>query len=244
MRPDPIVPLGFVRVLAVAVLLRCAGAALAADALTDALSGAYAPYRAALFRTNSGSQSEAEQSVAAALEAFAALQARFGARPPAPYDRDPKLVATLDELAAVLVRAQSQVRARELGRAHETLEQVRDLLADLRRRNGVIVYSDHMNAYHAQMEHLLQAGPRLLEAPPPAAALIGEAAVLDFLARRLRSEAGTAQTADTEFAPALREVEASVAALRAAVDARDAVATRAALGALKRPYSRLFLRFG
>ena len=39
-------------------------------------------------------------------------------------------------------------------------------------------------------------------------------------------------------------VEASVAALRSAVLAGDAAAVREALGKLKGPYSRMFLKYG
>jgi hypothetical protein len=39
-------------------------------------------------------------------------------------------------------------------------------------------------------------------------------------------------------------VETSVAALRAATLGQDAAAVRAAIGKLKGPYSRLFLKFG
>ena len=151
---------------------------------------------------------------------------------------------TLTKVGQVYERAASQVAAGQLPEAHETLEEVRDLLADLRRRNGVIVYSDHMNAYHAEMEHVLEGGAKLLGESRGLLELIARAGVLDYLAARLRSEAPPALAADPEFAPAVLAVEASVKALRQALMAQDAAAAREALGKLKGPYSRLFLRFG
>lgn len=58
--------------------------ALAADPVTDAMQAAYAPYRAALFRTNSKAQLESEQAVAQAHQAWKAISERFAGKPPAP----------------------------------------------------------------------------------------------------------------------------------------------------------------
>ena len=55
----------------------------------------------------------------------------------------------------VYAKALAEVGANQLSRAHEMLEEARDIMADLRRRNQVITCSDHMNACHAEMEHVL-----------------------------------------------------------------------------------------
>lgn len=217
---------------------------LGADAVTDAMRSAYVPYRAALFRTNSKAQVESEQAIAQAQQAWTAISDRFGARPPAPYDRDPKFAESLAEVAAVYERAAQQIRDKGLAQAHETLEQARDLMADLRRRNDVVVYSDHMNAYHAEMETVLGKGAQTLASPQGALLMMERVGTLGYLARRLRTEAPATLLRDAEFAPLLEGVEASVAALRSAVLRQDAEAARAAIGKLKGPYSRLFLKFG
>jgi len=77
------------------------------------------------------------------------------ARPPAPCDRDPGFAATLKQVDDVYAKAQGQVADKRMVDAHATLEEARDLMADLRRRNGVIVCSDHMNVYHEEMEQVL-----------------------------------------------------------------------------------------
>jgi len=136
------------------------------------------------------------------------------------------------------------VEAGQLPQAHETLEGIRDLLADLRRRNGVIVFSDHMNAYHAAMETLLEAGPQVLEGPKAFLELMARAGVLEYLAQRLLSEAPASLAGQPEFVARQRAVADAVAALRRAALAQDRDAAAAALKALKGPYSRLFLAFG
>jgi hypothetical protein len=161
-----------------------------------------------------------------------------------PYARDTAFAATLTEVAAVYEKAETEIRHQQLAQAHETLELARDLLATLRQRNGVIVYSNHMNAHHVAMEQVLTDGSKLLAGPHGVMQLLPWVGVLDYLARRLRSEAAPALQRDAEFASGVDAVDASVAALRTASLAQDPAAVRQAIGALKAPFSRLFLKFG
>jgi hypothetical protein len=71
-----------------------------------------------------------------------------------------------------------------------------------------------------------------------------QAGVLEHVARRLDEDAGAELRREGALATALAEPQASVARLRAAVLAQGAAATRQAIGQLKGPFSRLFLRFG
>lgn len=231
--------------LAVAVTsLLSAPGVRAADAVTDAMQAAYVPYRAALFRTNSKAQAESEKAIADAQQSWQALTSRFAARPAAPYDRDAEFAATLGAVSQVYAKAQQQIGRQQLAEAHETLEAARDLMAQLRQRNNVVIFSDHMNAYHAEMEHVLQQGAQLASAPQGMLQLMARVGVLDYLAVRLRSEAPAAWQKDQEFIAMHKAVEASVAALRAAALSQDASAVRQALEKLKGPYSRMFLKFG
>jgi hypothetical protein len=218
--------------------------AWAADAVTDAIQAAYAPYRTALFRTNSNAQAASEQAMAGTRQAWQNIVERFAARPPPPYDRDAGFAATLAQVGAIYAQAEEQVRGKQLTQAHATLEMARELMAELRRRNGVVTYSDHMNAYHTEMERLLGDTAALLAAPQAALQLMARAGALDVLARRLRSEAPAELRRDPEFMPLLQALEASVAALRDAALGQDPVAMRKAADMLKMPYSKLFLRFG
>lgn len=216
----------------------------AADAVTDALSEAYAPYRVALFKTSSAPAAEAAQAVEAARQRWLQFIAQHGAQPGAPYDRDQRFVASLQDVLHALDTAATQTRSGELPAAHETLEQVRDLLAVLRARNNIVVFSDHMNAYHAAMEKVL--GESMAATPGSDAwqQLTMQVGVLEYLANRLASEAPQELRQQEEFQSSLGNLRASVAALKAAVLAADPAAVKAALGKLKMPYSRLFVRFG
>jgi hypothetical protein len=218
--------------------------ARAADAVTDAIQAAYLPYRTALFKTNASSQAESEQAVADARAQFRAVAERYADKPPVPYDRDADFATTLNKVDEVLAKGESQIRARELAKGHQTIEEVRDLLGALRRRNGVVVYSDHMNSYHEEMEHLVDDGAATLAKPGGLMMLAGQAGVLDYLARRLRTEAPAALARDAEFGGLVGAVQASVDSLRAAIARQDEAAVREAIGKIKTPYSRLFVKFG
>jgi site-specific recombinase len=117
-------------------------------------------------------------------------------------------------------------------------------MSDLRRRNGVVVFSDHMNAYHAQMEHVLIDGPAQLATPQGAMALLAQVGALDYLAARLRSEAPAALLANPDFVALQQQVQASVAAVRDALVRQDPAAAKAAMDKVKKPYSQMFLKFG
>jgi hypothetical protein len=235
-----------------AAAVACASPVWAADAFTDAVQATYPAYRSVLFKTNSATQEECRQALAQAQSAWQQVAGRFAAGAPTPYDRDTQTSATLREVAAVYAQAGAEIERNQLKEAHETLEKVRDLLAAMRQRNQVVVFSDHMNAYHEQMEHVLTAGPGLLggsgtsgnSASGGLTALALEVGALQHLAGRLSSQADAGLRANPEFNTLLKAVQQSVADLRAAVLAQDAAAAKAALGKVKGPYSRLFLRFG
>lgn len=232
------------RVLALTLALVGTSSAYAADAVTDALREAYAPYRVALFRTNGKSQSEAQQALTQAQQAWRSVAERFGAKPPAPYDRDTEFAGRLTQVSALYDRAAAAIRDGKLAEAHEELESVRELLADLRRRNGVVIFSDHMNAYHAEMERLLIDAPKVLPGPNGTLLLMSQVGALDYLVRQLRLQAPPALQRDAEFDALLKDVEASVQAVRAALLRQDPGAVRDALGKVKPPYSKLFVKFG
>jgi selenocysteine lyase/cysteine desulfurase len=232
------------RALALCALLGASVATQAADAVTDALQQAYAPYRAVLFKTNMGTQAEAQQAMDQARAAWAAIGQRYGAQVPAPYDRDTGFAATLAAVNTIYADAAAQIAKQQLPQAHDTLEAVREQLAALRHRNGVVVFSDAMNAYHAQMEVVMLDGPKMLAGPKGVIVLAGAVGALDHLARGLAPQASADVANNPEFQAMLRVVRGSVDTLQDAVRSQDPAAIRQAIGQLKGPYSKLFAKFG
>lgn len=225
-------------------LIVASAGAFAADPVTDAMQAAYVPYRVALFRTNSNAQVESQQAIAQARQGWTKLAEQYAAKPPAPYDRDPLFAASLAKVSKVYELAATQINANQLAVAHETLEKARDIMAEMRRRNQVVVFSDHMNAYHAEMENVLINGPKILTQPDGKQQFIAMVGVLNYLAKRLSSEAPANYAKNEEFVESVKAVEKSVVDLQTVAFSHDTAAINLALAKVKVPYSKFFLKFG
>ena len=230
--------------IGLATLLSACALAQAAEPVTDAMQDAYAPYRMALFKTNGKSQAEAQQALTQAQQAWDKLSRQFGAKPAAPYDRDPAFAASVAEVAKVYTKAMAEITTNQLADAHNTLEHARDVMADLRQRNNVVVFSDHMNDYHGQMELIVSDGSATLAQPEDLLTITAQAGVLSYLAERLSTQASASLTQNPEFTALIAAVNQSVGNLEAALLNQDIAAVRDAIGKLKAPYSRLFAKFG
>ncbi len=206
-----------------------------------AMRSAYADYRGALFQTNANKPEAAVQAVAAFQQKWSALSAANVAAPPQ-YADDPAYAATLAKVAAIADAAAQEVAAGDLPKAHETLEAIRFAIGGLHERNGVIGFSDRMNAYHAKMEEVLGKDYSGFDAVG-LATLGGDAAVLAYLAADVSAHP-PAEASDAAYKALLDGMVDSVTKLGNAARAGDAAAAKAALGGLKAPYSKLFLKFG
>ena len=200
---------------------------------------AYGAYRAALFSTNTGNVEKSIAAVEKFSQGWSGLTTKWSANPPPQYSTDAAFAKDMMEISAIASKSLTQARTGDLKTSHVTLERIRDMLTDIRRRNGVISYSDHVNEYHAHMEHVLRAryaGDRNR--------LSADAGVLAYLAKRLETEAPSAYRQDTDFKKALDGVKASVSEFVKAVATSDVSAIGAARKRLKKPYAMLFVRWG
>lgn len=233
--------------LPAALLLTLATTGLAtAGPVTDfesAFRQAWASYREALFRTNSGDATAAADALSRFDEQWAALMETWRDAPPPQYEDDPRWPETVSGIENLAAEAEARVADNALPAAHETLEGIRDLAADLHDRNRVETFSDRMNAYHAQMERILSmdlANPTaetLTTLHERAAAL---AWLSDDVLRRPPPEAAD----DPAYQPLADAFAGSVTALLAAARSREPERIRAAAGKLKPAYAKLFLDFG
>ena len=215
-----------------------------ADPVTDAMQIAYAPYRNALFRTNSNAQAESQQAIAKAQQSWTKLIEQYSSKPPAPYDRDTAFVTSLSEVLKVYDLSARQASANQLTAAHETLEKARDIMAEMRRRNQVVIFSDHMNAYHSEMENVLINAPMILLQQNGMQQLTAMVGALNYLAKKLISEAPANYATNEEFVESAKAVNKSVTELQEALFLQDAEAIKIKLSKVKVPYSKFFLKFG
>ncbi len=206
-----------------------------------ALRGAYADYRGALFQTNANKPEAAVKTVDAFRQKWAALAAA-NPTPPPQYADDPAYAATLAKVAAIADDAAGAVAAGKLPEAHQTLEAIRGEIGGLHERNGIVGFSDRMNAYHAKMEEILGRDYGGFDTAG-LGSLREDTAVLAWLAADIAAHP-PAEAADPAYKPLLAGMNDSVTALGAAARADDPAAAKSALDGLKVPYSKLFLKFG
>ena len=191
--------------------------------------------------TNAGKPEAAVKAVDAFQQKWDALAAANSSAPPQ-YADDPAYGETLAKVAAIAKSAAGEVAAGKLPEAHETLEAIRFQIGGLHERNGIVGFSDRMNAYHAKMEEVLTSDYSGFDAAG-LGALREDAAVLAYLAADIKAHPPV-EASDPAYKPLLDGMIDSVAKLAAAAKSGDAAAAKAALGGLKVPYSKLFLKFG
>ena len=229
------------RLLAIAatsvVLATAAHAGPVAD-FEAQMRSAYADYRGALFQTNAGKQDAAIK----AIESFKAKWSALAAEPPPQYADDAAYATTLAKVTALADAAATEAGESKLAEAHETLEGIRDEIGGLHERNGVVGFSDRMNAYHAWMETILGKDYGGFDAAG-LAVLREDAAVLAYLAADIAAHPPV-EAADPAYQGLLDAVSASVAALRQAAEAADAPAAKQAVGGQKDPKSNHVLKLG
>lgn len=234
--------LAFVSVIALSavVLASHAGAGSMAD-FEKSLREAYGDYRVALFQTNAGDAEKSAKAISSFQMKWQTLADPDRAAPPQ-YADDGHYAETLSAVDQIAGKAAQEVGAGKLTEAHEVLEAIRDEIGGLHERNGIVGYSDRMNAYHAKMEEVLGRDYSGFDAAG-LGILREDAGVLAYLAATV-ADHPPAEAADPAYKPLLEAFTASTAALLKAAREGDAQAAKTALGGLKPAYSKLFLKFG
>ncbi|MEZ5716097.1 MAG: hypothetical protein R3D85_13565 [Paracoccaceae bacterium] len=208
-----------------------------------AYDAAWASYRQALFATNAGDTAASARARNALSDQWRALIDAWESTPPPHYADDPGFADTLEQVAWLINKSSGQIVEGDLHGAHETLEGIRDELAALHERNRIETFSDRMNAYHSMMEQVLRTDLSALDAAA-IDRVQEDAALLAFLARDLLSSPPPAYWDNPDFDPLSQAFQASVAAFQDAARSGDPQAIRAAAAGLKKPYAKLFLKFG
>lgn len=229
--------------LAVLVVL-AAAPALAHGTFDTNVRAAYADYRAALFANNKGDKAKALKALAAFRTKWHKVMAEFP-KPTPRYAEEKAWGRTLKAVANMARKGEQLAIFGRLADSHEVLEGIRDALGELRTRNHVVDFSDHVNAYHKQMEHLLSAGHTAESLDAKALNGVRETVgVLAYLADQIGAHASARLAGKAQFKTLLAGLKKSVADLRVALDSADTAAVAEAIQALKPAYAKLFVTFG
>lgn len=141
--------------LAILVFAVCGSRAnCAPDAATSAISKVYSSYRLALSYLRSGETELGGISLATFIDEWSALDKRFAANPPAPFDKDSQFAATLADVSKHAKDSQERLSQGDASGAVAKLEPIRSILRQMRRRNGIRTLSDCIDNISAQMDRL------------------------------------------------------------------------------------------
>ena len=233
-------------VLAVGIALAVPVEASELRRFNDAVARAYTHYRGAVFylRTGNSAVASIELDEAAALWRSGVLP--FGARPPDAFGDDPAFAAALEDLGGRLERAAAEAAAGEAEAARDRLLPLRLGLAALRARNGVTVFSDHVDAANAAMDRLwvFRHDPPDWDDAARVDALRAAVAVAVYAYERCR-DAAPAEVADSpEFRRLVTGALSSLDNVRAAIAARATTVVVNVLREMRSFDELLWLHFG
>ena len=137
--------------LVAALLWPTATRADATAAFLEASAQAYAPYRGALSYLHTGNAGLAALALEDMAARWAALCDRFRDQPPAAFAEDPAWQASLDAITGRIETARAQLESGDTAGATAALAPIRAVLGDLRRRNGIVTFTDRIDAFSAAM---------------------------------------------------------------------------------------------
>jgi len=206
---------------------------------------AYAAYRKALFQTNKKDAGKSEMANDMFIKLWGSVNETYSSQPPEVFSSDPEWAGTLASIDEIARKSSEQIRDGQLAEAHETLEAIRDELSELRKRNSVVAFSDHINSYHEVMEALLEGGYTPDKVNDSAVVEIrGQLAVLHYLAAEIKENAPATYREDEAYTSLQTGLFASLDGLTQALEANDPQAISKAINMLKPAYAKLFVNFG
>lgn len=189
-------------------------------AFNEQVASAYAPYRSAMFYLRTGNPGVAVLELDAARKSWQDLVDRFGKTPPDAFADDPSFAQSLTAVDAALNAGLEALDGSDLAVAENTLTPVRGELAELRRRNGLWVFSDCVDEMNEAMDRLwtYRDAPPAFDQPDQVNAVKRDAAITDYLYRRCYDKAPSAMREDEAFQ---RLFEGSLISLPLIFDALD-----------------------
>lgn len=241
-------PLAVAACLAV-VLLACWGArpvvAGTPNGFQAAVEAAYPNYRMAWFYTRTLNPTMAGMELGEFRRAWKSIVARYRAAPPETYRKDPRWAASLDRVGEISAQAAMRIEAgggREIGKL---LEGIRDELGELRRRNGIEVFSDRVNAFGREVATLSDLRRRTVSLTPEIlSAYRASAARLTELMKRIRAGAPSHLASDSGFKASIDGNFKSIAKLDRGLARNHLRAVKGSVSSIRADYVLLFIRYG
>ncbi|MBC8338319.1 MAG: hypothetical protein ISR51_06000 [Rhodospirillales bacterium] len=119
-----------------------------------AVATAYGFYREAVFLLRAGNAQVASLELEEMADQWKDIAERFGTKPPDTFSDDVSFKKTLDDIGKRISKGLKAAIKGDAKAARKALAPIRNTLADLRRRNGVFVYSDYVDKANAAFRKL------------------------------------------------------------------------------------------
>lgn len=241
-RRGPLVAIG----CAIAALCMASLARAGTPDFHAAQADAYVHYREAVFYTRTGNTPVADLALDQFVTKWAALVERYADRPPLHYAGDQKFGETLRDILARAEEGLAALDVDDTDAAGEAIIPIRDILAELRKRNGLVTWSDLIDELSAAMDILARYRREVksLDDAETVAMVRAQAAIVAALFERCGREAAPAVASEPEFKRLINGAAESMDKLLESFDTRSMRLYRIGIGEL-RSYERLmYLRFG
>ena len=215
-------------------------------AFLEASAEAYAPYRGAMSYLHTGNPGLAALALDAMAARWAALCDRFRDQPPAAFAEDPAWRASLDEITGRVADGRAKIEAGDSEGAEAALKPIRAALGGLRRRNGIVIHSDRIDAFSAAMKTMwvVRRNPPDMADPQATAALAEQARTLRRALEEVAASPPARIARDPQFLRLIEGSFKSVATIERAFETRDPALLISALRELRSTEQLLWMNFG
>ncbi len=212
----------------------------------EASAEAYAPYRGAMSYLKTGNAGLAALALDAMAARWEGLNHRFRNQPPAAFAQDPAWRASLDKITGRIETARAKIEAGDAAGAAATLAPIRAALGDLRRRNGIVTFSDRIDTFSAAMDILwvYRRNPPDMADPQALAALAEQARALRQALEDVASGPPTKIASDPQFQRLIEGAFGSIETIDRAIETRNPALLIGALREIRSSERLLWMNFG
>lgn len=212
----------------------------------SALADAYTHYREAAFYSRSDNTPVAGLALDEFVVKWTAVVEHFADSPPPEYAGDARWGETLRDILAHAESGLEALDSDDPKAAREAIGPIRGMLGELRRRNGVVIWSDLVDELSAAMDVLARyrRDVKDLDDTGTVAKVREQAAIVAALFERCRKEAAPEIAGEPEFIRLIEGANESMGRLQTSLETKSLRLYRIGIGEL-RSYERImYLRFG
>lgn len=213
------------------------------------LALAHPQYKAALVGTNQKNVGASTNGVNELARYWKNVRDLYAVTPPPAFNGDNQWPRDLAKIVQAVSEAQAAIQSGDLSKGHEALEPVREILLEVRTRNGVPIFEDQMTLFHSVMEAVTAPTANktveTLTSADVEAVKAAYPAMADAFKRIEKAPDGHFDAAQAQGYTALVQSEAStIAALDTALKTGDKAAIIKTAADLKTTFSKLFAQYG